>query len=190
MACAYTENALKFNAHQRLIAMGQNTAHETLALRWTQLCNDPLMTSFPGKVELNGYGVIEMSPASTRHARIQAAVTAQMSVQLPRGEVLTECPLLTSDGIRVPDVAWGSTAFFARHGDTTPLPQAPEICVEVRSPSNTDEEMAHKTQLFLEAGAVEVWILSEDGTHRVFDAAGEQAASRYSVQFSLPAPSA
>jgi Uma2 family endonuclease len=168
--------------------MGQITTRETLALRWTQLCNDALLNSFPGKVELNGYGVIEMSPASTRHARVQAAATAQMSIQLPLGEVLTECPVLTSDGIRVPDVAWGSSDFFARHGDTTPLPEAPEICVEVRSPSNTDEEMAHKTQLFLEAGAVEVWILSEDGTQRVFDAAGEQAASRYSVQFSLPAP--
>ena len=167
--------------------MGQNTAQETLALRWTQLCNDAVLNSFPGKVELNGFGVIEMSPASTRHARVQAAVTAQLSAQLPQGGVLTECPVLTSDGIRVPDAAWASSAFFERHGDATPLPQAPEICVEVRSPSNTDEEMEHKTHLFLEAGAVEVWILSEDRTHRIFDTAGEQASSRYPVQLNLPA---
>ena len=168
--------------------MGQNTALETLALRWTQLCNDALLNSFPGKVELNGYGVIEMSPASTRHARVQAAVTAQLSVQLTQGGVLTECPVLTSDGIRVPDVAWASADFFARHGDATPLPQAPEICVEVRSPSNTDEEMAHKTHLFLEAGAVEVWILSEDGTQQVFEASGALDRSRYPVQLDLPQP--
>ena len=170
--------------------MGQNTALETLALRWTQLCNDALLNSFPGKVELNGYGVIEMSPASTRHARVQAAVTAQLSVQLTQGGVFTECPVLTSDGIRVPDVAWASADFFARHGDATPLPQAPEICVEVRSPSNTDEEMAYKTHLFLEAGAVEVWILGEDGTRQVFDASGRRDVSSYAVQFDLPKPAA
>jgi hypothetical protein len=43
-----------------LPVMGQITTRETLALRWTQLCNDALLNSFPGKVELNGYGVIEL----------------------------------------------------------------------------------------------------------------------------------
>ena len=65
------------------------------------------------------------------------------------------------------------------------LPAAPEICVEVRSPSNTDAEMAFKTQLFLNAGAVEVWIVADDGGWQVFDAQGPQPASRYGVQLAL-----
>jgi Uma2 family endonuclease len=74
-----------------------------------------------------------------------------------------------------------------RYGEVTPFPMAPEICVEVRSPSNSDAEMAHKTALFLQAGAVEVWIVTEDGAWRVFDAQGEQAATRFAVKLAPPA---
>jgi Uma2 family endonuclease len=73
---------------------------------------------------------------------------------------------------------------MARHGEATPFPQAPEICIEVRSPSNTDAEMAHKTELFLQAGAVEVWIVGEAGGMQVFDADGQQLTSCYG--FVLP----
>ncbi|KNZ33665.1 MAG: hypothetical protein AD742_05615 [Methylibium sp. NZG] len=155
-------------------------------MRWAELCNDPLLRDLPGKVELNAYGTIELSPASTRHARLQAAI-AQAFFQLPGGAAMTECAIVTQDGVRVPDVAWASPAFIARHGDSTPLPQAPEICVEVRSPSNTDEEMAMKTRAYLAAGAVEVWIVSEAGALQVFDADSEQPASRYGVRLALPA---
>jgi Uma2 family endonuclease len=95
--------------------------------------------------------------------------------------VIIECCVLTSDGVRVPDVAWASADFMARNGDLSPFPQAPEICVEVRSPSNTDAEMAHKTELFLQAGAVEVWIVDEEGSQQVFDAHGQRSASQFGV---------
>lgn len=162
--------------------MGHVTPHEALALRWAELCNDPLLRDLPGKIELNAYGVIEMSPASNRHGMKQAAIAQAMGLQLPTGVALVECSIATPEGVRVPDVAWASAEFIARHGEVTPFPSAPEICVEVRSPSNTDAEMAFKTQLFLDAGAVEVWIVAEDGHWLVFDAQGLQPASRYGVQ--------
>ena len=59
----------------------------------------------------------------------------------------------------------------------------------MRSPSNTDAEMALKTRLFLAAGAVEVWIVAEAGAWQIFDALGAQPASRYAVQLTLPLPS-
>jgi Putative restriction endonuclease len=74
---------------------------------------------------------------------------------------------------------------LARHGDATPLPQAPEICVEVRSGSDSDAEMEMKTRAYWSAGATEVWIVAETGARAVFDAAGLQAASRYGVQLTL-----
>jgi Uma2 family endonuclease len=43
------------------------------------------------------------------------------------------------------------------------LVRAPEICVEVLSPSNTSGEISEKIALYFEAGAREVWI-SEKGT--------------------------
>jgi len=159
--------------------MGHNATQETLLMRWAELCADSRWDDFPAKVELNGYGVIEMSPASNRHGMRQMAIGLALSQQLPTGTVIAECSVLTNDGIRVPDVAWASAEFMTRHGDATPFPQAPEICIEVRSPSNTDAEMAHKTDLFLQAGAVEVWIVGESGGMQVFDADGDKPASRY-----------
>ena len=166
--------------------MGQITSHEALVLRWGELCSDPLLRDLPGKIELNAYGVIEMSPASNRHALNQAAIAHALMQQLPNGSALVECSIATEEGVRVPDVAWASSEFLARHGDATPFPAAPEICVEVRSPSNTDEEMALKTRLYLAAGALEVWIVSEDGAWQIDDAQGAQPKSRYQVQFNLP----
>ena len=161
--------------------MGKITLHETLALRWAELCADPMLHDLPGKLELNGMGVIEMSPANNRHGRKQAAISTALNNQLPIGTAFVECSIATTDGVRVPDVAWASADFMATFGELSPFPSAPEICIEVRSPSNTDAEMAHKTRLYLEAGALEVWIVTEQGAWQVFDAHGEQPASRYPV---------
>ena len=161
--------------------MGTLTSHEAMALRWAELCNDPRLGDVPGKFELNAMGVIEMSPASNRHGIKQAAIVRALADQLPAGTAIIECSVATTEGVRVPDVAWASAAFMARHGDITPFPSAPEICVEVRSPSNTDAEMEFKTALFLAAGAVEVWIVDETGQRQVFDAQGEQTTSRFGV---------
>ena len=161
--------------------MGTVTSHEALALRWAELCNDPVLRDLPGKVELNRLGVIEMSPASNRHGRQMMVIGRALADQLPSGTAFVECSIATTEGVRVPDVAWASAEFVARHGEVTPFPEAPEICVEVRSPSNTDAEMEFKTALFLAAGAVEVWIVDEAGQRQVFDAQGEQPTSRFGV---------
>ncbi len=168
--------------------MGQITPHEALALRWAELCADSSWDDIPAKIELNGMGVIEMSPASNRHSRQQSAISFALTSQLPAGTAFVECSVLTTDGVRVPDVAWASADFVALNGDLTPFPSAPEICVEVRSPSNTDAEMAHKTHLFLQAGAVEVWIVTEAGDWQVFDATGPVATTRYPVKLAVPSP--
>ena len=162
--------------------MGNITLHETLALRWAELCNDPMLRDLPGKLELNGMGVIEISPSSNRHGIRQLAIGTALSTQMPHGTGIVECSIATTDGVRVPDVAWASADFMARFGELTPFPSAPEICVEVRSPSNTDAEMAHKSGLYLEAGAVEEWIVAEQGAWQVFGAQGEQPATAYPVK--------
>ena len=171
--------------------MGQISKLETLALRWADMCNDPLLQDLPGKIELNGLGVMEMSPATNRHGMAQAAKAQALGLQLPNGTAIVECGISADDGIRVPDVAWTSATFIAQQGDnspfTSPFTSAPEICVEVRSPSNTDDEMAYKTELYFQAGAAEVWVVTEAGVPQVFDAQGPQAASRYGVTLVLPA---
>jgi Uma2 family endonuclease len=168
--------------------MGNITTPEALSLRWAEICSDPALQDLPYKIELNAWGKIEMSPASNRHGRLQILIGAELLKQMPAGLVVNEASILTDIGIRVPDVIWGSSGFLKAYGEVTPYPRAPEICVEIISPSNTTVEIQEKTRAYLAAGAEEVWIVVEDGGVHYFDATGEKAGSRYPVTLSLPGP--
>ena len=168
--------------------MGNLATPEALVARWDELCRDPSLQDLPYKIELNAWGKIEMSPASNRHARLQGALAAEFARQLPGGAVLTECSILTRIGIRVPDVAWASAGFMASYGEITPYTRAPEICVEILSPSNARAEIDEKTHGYLAAGAEEVWLVSEQGAIRYIGGDGERTKSSFAVVVSLPPP--
>lgn len=168
--------------------MGTATTPEALTLRWAAILNDAALCSLPYKIELNAWGKIEMTPASNRRGRLQGLIAAELLRQLPDGIVVTEASILTDIGIRVPDVVWGSRQFAQAYGETTPYPMAPEICVEITSPSNSDAEIQEKIRAFLKAGAQEVWIAADDGTITYHDATGERNASRFAVSIRLPGP--
>jgi Uma2 family endonuclease len=127
-----------------------------------------------------------MSPASNRHALLQAHLAAEFARQLTGGRPLTECSVLTEIGVRVPDVAWASAEFLAAHADSTPFPAAPELCVEITSPSNSEDEIREKIRAYLSAGAREVWIVDEDGTIAYHDAGGQRPKSSFGAGISLP----
>jgi Uma2 family endonuclease len=166
--------------------MGNLATPEFLLARWEELCRDPSLQDLPYKIELNAWGKVEMSPPGVGHARLQAAVTTQLTQQLPDGVTLTECPVLTGIGVRAPDIAWASNRFRKEHKGLSPLPRAPEICVEVISPSNVEAEIIEKTNAYLAAGAEEVWLVAETGSVRFVDRTGEVSRSRFPVVLSLP----
>jgi len=166
--------------------MGNLATPEALTLRWAEVCRDPSLQDLPYKIELNSWGKIEMSPASYRHALLQGAVAVELGRQLTSGKVLTECPVLTDIGVRVPDVAWASDEFNRRNGESTPCLSAPEICIEIRSPANSDAEIAAKTKAYLATGAREVWVVEDSGAIRYFDSKGEKPASGFGVSISPP----
>jgi Uma2 family endonuclease len=168
--------------------MGNLATPEALIARWAEVCRDPSLQDLPYKIELNAWGKVEMSPASNRHSRLQGIIALALGTQLKDGGILPECSILTSIGIRVPDVAWASSRFLAAYGEITPFMRAPEICVEVVSISNVQAEIIEKTGAYLAAGAVEVWIVAEDGSIRYFGADGERPASAFPVTVSLPPP--
>ncbi len=161
---------------------------EMLILRWNEVCRDPSLQDLPYKIELNAWGKVEMSPASNRHGRLQAVLAAELMRLLPGGLVIAECSIMTRIGIRVPDVIWASAGFMRAYGEITPYTHAPEICVEIVSPSNVVAEIQEKTAAYLAAGAVEVWIVSEDAGTRYFSSGGESAASSFGIAVSLPPP--
>ena len=166
--------------------MGNLATPEFLIARWDELCRDPTLEDLPYKIELNASGKIEMSPASNRHGRLQGELLLQLGKQLPQGQVISECSLFTTIGIRVADAVWASADFMKAYGEITPYMRAPEICVEIQSPSNPKGEMEEKTAAYLQAGALEVWIVGEDGSIRYFTSAGEQPGSAFPVRIHLP----
>lgn len=133
-----------------------------LSVKWNEVINNPFFKDAPFKVELNKFGQILMSPASNKHGILQNKVARQIETFTGKGVVIIECSILTSDGVKVADVAWASDEFMNKFGEVTPFPKAPEICVEILSPGNTKGEIEHKIRLYLEKGALEVWIVKEN----------------------------
>ena len=168
--------------------MGNLATPEFLIARWGELCRDPSLEDLPYKIELNAWGKIEMSPASNRHGHLQGELAFQLRSQLSGGSIISECSIFTTMGIRVADIAWASETFMKEFGEITPYLRAPEICVEIVSPSNPKWEIEEKTRAYLAASAQEVWIVSEDGSVRYFTSAGEQPKSGFAVAVSLPPP--
>ena len=77
------------------------------------------------------------------------------------GHVVSECPVNTSDGVKGVDVVWLSAARHPGRDRYTVMKIAPEICVEIFSPSNTQAEMEERRRLFFERGAIEAWVCDE-----------------------------
>ncbi len=117
-------------------------------MNWQEVCDSPLFNNLPFKVETNRWGKIEMSPATNQHGLYQARIIRRLAQLLDGGEPLAECSIQTAEGVKVADVAWGSAAFFKRNQRANPYRQAPEIVVEILSPSNTAEEMNLKKALY------------------------------------------
>lgn len=155
--------------------------------RWNAMTADPLLASLPFKLELNEKGAIEVSPATTRHAFHQAFIAGELRRSLPHGITFTECPVETQIGVRAPDVAWASREFVDRHGLTNPLPEAPELCIEVLSPSNTEAEMNEKVAAYFAASAHEIWLVEESGQVRIIGPEGERTSSQFGVAVTPPA---
>ncbi len=87
--------------------------------------------------------------------------------------LITECSIQTSDGVKVANVAWLSDEFVNTFNYETPYPKAPEICIEIVSPSNSKAEITEKVNLYLAKGAHEVWVIYEDNRMHTFSHTGE-----------------
>jgi Uma2 family endonuclease len=157
-----------------------------LRRRWRQLADNPVVAAIPCKVELSEKGAIEVSPPTPRHAFVQGFVIRELTRQRPEGTTLPEFPVETEIGMRVPDVVWVSPELMERHRNETEFRVAPDLCIEVLSPTNTRIEMAEKTAAYLAAGAKEVWVVDEDGVPEIHTSAGRVTAS--TLGFELPRP--
>ncbi len=147
-------------------------------MNWQQVVNDPNLQNLPYKIELNEWGQIVMTPTKAKHGAYQFKIGSLLDdLTRETGLIGTECAIQTTQGTKVADVAWFSAGRWEQVKDDYDVSIAPEICVEVRSPGNSLEEMKNKRKLYFEVGATEVWICDAKGKVKFYDPAGEIGTS-------------
>jgi Uma2 family endonuclease len=152
-------------------------------MTWQEVLERPELQDLPYKIELNEKGKVEMSPATNMHGLLQMMVGSILMQRLPDGVSLSECSVQTSKGVKVADVVWASREFVLEYAQVTPFPIAPEICVEIISPSNSTAEILEKIGLYIERGAKEVWTCNLEGEMRFYDAQGAVLTSELAPEF-------
>jgi Uma2 family endonuclease len=147
-------------------------------MNWQEVCADPHLQDLPYRIELNERGQILMSPVRLYHSAFQGKIIKYLNQLIAEGEASPEFAIATAKGTKVADVVWCSDALWQQIKHEAESPVAPEICVEVLSSGNTEEEMQEKRRLYFAHGAEEVWICSKDGAMRFFAPEGEITQSR------------
>jgi Uma2 family endonuclease len=150
-----------------LVDSGDPTAFN-LAV-WEKVLADSTLAGLPHRIETDRYGQIVMSPPpAPEHGEQQFGVGRRLHEFLPEGHVITECPVSSSEGVKLVDVAWISKARRQAQRGRPCFTEAPEICVEIVSPSNTRRELLDKKALYFAAGAKEVWFCHRDARMEFF----------------------
>ena len=111
-----------------------------------------------------------MSSVRPRHGGYQGEIYFHLRSLLPRWLVIIECALRTSEGVKAPDVTAMPPERCPNWTELSHLPFAPDICVEVLSQDNTQEEMDEKRRLYAAQGCREFWTCSEHGEVSFVDA--------------------
>ncbi len=131
---------------------------EAMSVRWREILEDPRFANFVGKLDLDRWGRIVVSPVNTEHGGLAGELSHLLRSQLG-GRTLVEVGVRTKEGVFAPDVAWCSNEFWNERREQSPLEVAPEICVKIASPSNTLLDLRTKAKAYVDAGATESWIL-------------------------------
>lgn len=153
-------------------------------MTWAEICEDKLLATLPYRIESDRWGNIVISPPPrSRHAEYQTEIAVILRKSLSAGLSINECPIQTTEGVKAVDVAWVSHERRKSKPNDPAYLIAPEICVEVLSPSNTSEEMMERKRLFFEKGAFEFWMCGLEGQMTFFDPVGEIAQSKLCPQF-------
>jgi Uma2 family endonuclease len=136
-------------------------------MTWKEICADSSLRDLPHRIEQDRFGRILMTPPpSFGHQCRRDNICRILSRLRPGYRVVPDCPVVTKGGVRVADVAAMPRAVAYAFRRRLALPEAPHICVEVLSPSNSPGEMDEKRVLYAEAGCREFWICGSDGRMR------------------------
>ena len=142
-------------------------------MNWQEVCADSALQNIPYKIELNRWGQIVMSPAKNKHSVYEGLIQSIIQSMVKEGLTYPECPIQTEDNVKVADVVWVSKERYQKIKNDDVCSIAPEICIEIKSSSNTQEEMKFKKELYFKAGAEEFWLCNESGEMSFFNSDGQ-----------------
>jgi Uma2 family endonuclease len=142
-------------------------------MNWQEVCENKYLQDLPFKIELNKWGQIVMSPAKPKHSLYQGIIQNLLNTLIKTGFAFPECAIQTEDNVKVADVVWCSEQRLDVIEEEIAASIAPEICVEVKSASNTLEEMLYKKDLYFSAGAEEVWLCDKEGRMSFYNRQGQ-----------------
>lgn len=154
-------------------------------MTWEEICADPFLAESPYRIETDKWGNIVMSPpAGADHCDYQSEIIVTLARLLPKGRARAEYPLQTNRGVKAIDVVWVSRERHAQKPKNSIVHLlAPEICVEVYSPSNSVGEIEEKMLLYFERGAQECWTCDGTGKMEFFDPSGAIKRSKLCPKF-------
>ena len=153
-------------------------------MNWAEICEDKLLATLPYRIETDRWGKIIMSPPPrSRHAEYQTKIAILLHQFMTGGLSIAECPIETSEGVKAADVAWVSSERRASKPNDPVYLIAPEICVEVLSPSNQEAELRERKRLYFEKGAEEFWLSGMGGEMSFFDPSGKISHSKLCPDF-------
>jgi len=115
-----------------------------------------------GRTELHHGEVVFMPPPKRGHQRIQRRINALLTTLAgDRGAVETEMAYRPTPEheVWVADVGYATWEREKASGEDEYLAGAPDLVVEVLSPSNTMDEINEKMALCLDNGCVSFWIV-------------------------------
>jgi len=136
-----------------------------------------------GRCELIRGELVMMSPAGFQHGHVAANIIAILANFVnPRGMGAvtgSETGFLINrdpDTVRAPDAAFVRAERLPPADPRGFFPGAPDLAVEVLSPSDRASEVSAKVRDWLEAGAAAVWVVDpENQTVTVYRSPGEAA---------------
>jgi Uma2 family endonuclease len=157
---------------------------QELIKRWEEVL-DRYSDLYIGQMELDSHGNLLMSPPPSEWHQTQAEWISQyLNLILPSWTVLQNIGVLTGSVVQQPDVLAASWKRSKAEGKK-PFDPAPEICVEVLSPSNSRSLMKQKQKLYLRAGAKEIWFCDDKNRMSFFTAQGQIERSEIAPGFPL-----
>ncbi|HEY0791590.1 MAG TPA: Uma2 family endonuclease [Chthoniobacterales bacterium] len=134
---------------------------------WEQLVNDSALAETIEKVETDREGNLVVSPPPRKpHPRRANRIAKLLDRLLPTGFWQVDDTVSTPEGVKVPDVAWyGQERAAASDADQDEILStvAPDVCVEVLSPSNSARDLHRKMEAYFAVGVREVWVCKRQG---------------------------